>query len=246
MNDRPLIYLVLGAGGSGRREVVADLIEGGLDEGARALVLLSDEERAADCDARLGAPGRWHWAGDRIETPPLAGATHVFLIADGRRNPVDQVEAFQTWLSASGGELARIICVVHCGLVAQHKELCVWIDACVHFSDIVLLNRREGLANKWMSDFQARFASQFLPCLFEVVKAGRVKNPALILEPQTRRMSHVFDEELNWEITGTDEEEAEGDEEVEAKPEEDPYFQRLQGARRAKVIPNVADYLPKE
>ena len=246
MSEKPLVYLILGAAGSGRREVVADLIEGGLGAGGRALVLLSDGERAADSDARLGEPGRWHWAGDRIDSPELAGATHVFLLGDGRRNPVDQVEAFQAWLPASGGELGRILCVVHCGLVAQHKELRVWFDACVHFSDVVLLNRREGLANKWMSDFQAHYAAQFLPCLFELVKAGRVKNPALILEPQARRMSHVFDEELNWEITGPEESDAEGEEEIEAKPEEDPYLQRLAGGRRVKEIPDVAKYLPKE
>jgi hypothetical protein len=107
----------------------------------------------------------------------------------------------------------------------------------------VLLNRREGLANKWMSDFQARYASQFLPCLFELVKDRRVKNPALILEPQARRMSHVFDEELNWEVTGVAEDEAEGDEEVEAHAEVDPYFERRPGGRRVKEIPDVAKYL---
>jgi hypothetical protein len=247
MSDRPQVYLILGAAGSGRREVVADLVEGGLGAGDRALVLLSDAERAAESDARLGAPARWRWTGDRIESPDLTGFTHVFFLADGRRNPVDQVEAFQAWLPTSGGELARILCVVHCGLVAQHKELRVWVDACVHFSDVALLNRREGLANKWMSDFQAHFAAQFLPCLFEMVKAGRVKNPALILEPQARRMSHVFDEELDWEVIGPeDEDEAEGEEEVEVKPEEDPYLERLAGGRRVKEIPDVAKYLPKE
>jgi hypothetical protein len=246
MPEKPLVYLILGAAGSGRREVLADLIESGLGEGDRALVLLSDQERAADCDARLGTPVRWRWAGNRIETPDLAGATHVFLLVDGRRNPIDQIEAFQAWLPTTGGELARILCVVHCGLVAEHKELRVWVDACVHFADVVLLNRREGLANKWMSDFQAHFAAQFLPCLFELVKAGRVKNPALILEPQARRMSHVFDEELNWEVTGPDEADAEGEEEVEVKPEEDPYLARLGGGRRVKEIPDVAKYLPKK
>ena len=153
----------------------------------------------------------------------------MFFFTDGRRNPVDQVEAFQAWLAASGGELARILCVINCGLAAQHKELLAWFDACVHFADVVLLNRRDGVANKWMSDFQARYAAQFLPCLFELVKAGRVTNPALILEPQARRMSHVFDEELNWEVTGDGDEDADDEEEIEAHPEEDPYLQRRAG-----------------
>ena len=58
MSEKPLVYLILGAAGSGRREVVADLIEGGLGAGGRALVLLSDGERAAGSEARLGEPGR--------------------------------------------------------------------------------------------------------------------------------------------------------------------------------------------
>ena len=242
-SDKPLIYLILGAAGSGRREVVADLIAGGLGAGDRALVLLSAGEAAHEIDARLGAPQRWRWADGRIEAPPLEGATHVFLVTDGRRNPVDQIEAAQAWLPISGGELARIISVVHCGLAARHHALVTWYDACVHFSDVVLLNRREGVENKWLSDLQARYASQFLPCLFEFVKGGRVRNPAVVLEPQTRRMSHVFDEELNWEVSGTAEEDAEGDEEVEAHPEVDPYFERLAAGRRVKEIPDVVKYL---
>ena len=256
-SEKPLVYLILGAAGSGRREIVADLIEGGLAAGSAgqpfdlaqsrqsALALLPAGERAGEADARLGSLARWAWNDGRIESPDLAGATHVFLFTDGRRNPVDQVEAFQAWLAASGGELARILCVIHCGLVARHKELLAWYDACVHFADVVLLNRREGVPNKWMSDFQARYAAQFLPCLFELVKAGRVENPALILEPQARRMSHVFDEEPNWEVTSADgEEEDEADEEeITAQPEEDPYLQRRAGGRRVKEIPDVAKYL---
>jgi hypothetical protein len=256
-SEKPLVYLILGAAGSGRREIVADLIDGGLAAGSAgqpfdlaqsrqsALTLLPAGEQAGAADARLGSLARWAWNDGRIESPDLAGATHVFFFTDGRRNPVDQVEAFQAWLAASGGELARILCVIHCGLVARHKELLAWYDACVHFADVVLLNRREGVPNKWMSDFQGRYAAQFLPCLFELVKAGRVENPALILEPQARRMSHVFDEEPNWEVTsadGDEEDEADG-EEITAQPEEDPYLQRRAGGRRVKEIPDVAQYL---
>jgi hypothetical protein len=242
-SEKPLVYLILGAVGSGRREVVADLIEGGLAEGDRALALLSVDERASDFDARLGPLARWRWVEHRIEVPEPDSATHVFFFTDGRRNPVDQIEAFQAWLAASGGELARILCVINCGLAARHQELLAWFDACVHFADVVLLNRRDGLANKWMSDFQARYAAQFLPCLFELVKAGRVKNPALILEPQARRMSHVFDEELNWEVTGEGGEDADDEEQIEAHPEDDPYLQRRPGGRRVKEIPDLAKYL---
>jgi G3E family GTPase len=173
----------------------------------------------------------------------------VFFVTDGRANPVDQLEALKAWIEAQGAELARIVCVVDCQLAERHPALRAWFDACVHFADVVLLNRREGVANKWMSDFQARFKSQFMPCLFEMVKAGRVKNPGLVLDPQARRMSHVFDEEQDWIFTNAEgdeveeDEETEGDEEVEAKPEEDPYFERLNGGRRVKELPDIAAFL---
>ena len=241
-SEEPRVYLILGAAGSGRREIVADLIDGGLVAADRALALLSANEPSSVADARLGRLARWVWTDGCIGSPDLAGATHVFLFTDGRRNPVDQVEAFQRWLAASGGKLARILCFIHCGLVAKHKELLAWCDACVHFADVVLLTRRDGVPNKWMSDFQGRYAAQFLPCLFELVKAGRVENPALILEPEARRMSHLFDDEPNWEITGAGGEGVD-EEEIAAQPEEDPYLQRRAGGRRVKEIPDVEKFL---
>src|SRR5664280_3295929 len=91
-SEKPLIYLILGAAGSGRRAVVADLVAGGLGEGDRALVLLSAAEPAGESDARLGAARPWQWDDRRHESPAFDGATHVFWVADGRRNPVDQIE----------------------------------------------------------------------------------------------------------------------------------------------------------
>ena len=43
-----------------------------------------------------------------------------------------------------------------------------------------------------------------------------------------------------------EEEETEGDEEVEAKVAEDPYFARLNGGRRVKEIPDVKKFLSPE
>jgi hypothetical protein len=255
--DKPLVYLLLGAVGSGRREVVADLIEGGLAETDRAAVLLSSTEPASEADSRLGTVTRWTWANKQIAAELPAGATHVFFLTDGRANPVDQVEALKPWLEAAGAELARVICVANCRLAEQHPEMVAWYDACVHFSDIVLLNHRDGVANKWLSEFRRRYEDLFMPCLFEFVKAGRVKNPPLLIEPQARRMSLYFDEggslavlpdEIEYEITDEDgnpveADEKENDEDEDTGPEVDPYFALDAAGRRAKRIPDVAKFV---
>lgn len=243
---KPLVYLVLGAAGSGRREVLVDLIAGGLEPADQPLVLLSDHEAADPADKRLPNVQRWTWRDGAIVGPALGTASHVFLVTDGRRNPVDQVEAFKPWLEANGAELARVLVVVHCQLAEKNPALVAWYEACVHFADVVLLNHREGVPNKWLSDFQNRFKDQFYPCLIEFVKTGRVKNPPLVLDPRARRMSHYFDEEVDWVRAdgGDDEEEvAEGEEEVELTPEEDPYLERDAANRRRKIIPDIAKYL---
>lgn len=247
---KPLVYLILGAAGSGRREVLTDLIEGGLAEGDRAAVLLAESEPADAFDAKLPGLARWQWSeAETIEGELPREATHVFFVSDGRRNPVEQIEVFKAWLEAQGGELARVLCVVNCQLVEKNPPLLAWYEACVHFADVVLLNKRDGVANKWLSDFQAYFKKQFLPCLFDLVKGGRVKNPALVLVPEARRMSHFLDAEQDWIFTDAEgevideEEEAEGDEEIEATPEEDPYFVRDAAGRRVKKIPDIAKFL---
>jgi hypothetical protein len=253
--EKTLVYLILGATGSGRREVIADLIADGLAEGERPSILLSEEEAPDEFDAKLPLGARWQW-----DNPPAGavaaelprGAGPVFFVTDGRRNPVDQIEAFKTWLDLQGGQLARILCVVSCQLAARHPSLLAWYDACIHFSDVALLNRREGVENKWLSEFLGHFQKQHLPCLFETVRAGRVKNPALILEPQARRMSQVFDEDQDWIFTNAEgevvDELEEGDddeEEITATPVEDPYFARRLGGRRVKELPDIRAILAK-
>lgn len=247
--EKPLVYLILGAAGSGRRAVLADLLEDGLAPGDRPAVMLAASEAAAEMEAKLPALTRWTWTGEVIEGALPPEATHIFFLAEGRTNPVEQIEVFVAWLQAQGGQLGRVFTVVNCQLAAKEPALLAWYEACIHFSDIVLLNRREGVENKWMSDFQGHFKKQFVPALFEFVKDGHVKNPALVLDPQARRMSHVFDEEQDWVFTTTEgeiideDDESEGEQEVEAAPEEEPYFARDAAGRRVKRLPEIAKYL---
>ena len=231
--------------------MLLDLIDGGLDETDRAAVLLPVNEPAAPEDEKLPGVARWTWIDEGAISGTLpAGASHVFFVTDGRRNPVDQVEAFKPWLDAQGAELGRVICVVNTQLAEKNAPLLAWFEACVHFADVILLNRREGVENKFVSEFLGHFKKLYYPGHFELVKDGRVKNPALILEPVARRMTHVFDEEQDWVFTNSageeideQEETEDGDDEIEAKPEEDPYFVRRNGGRRVKEIPDIAKFL---
>lgn len=253
--NKPLVYLILGAAGSGRREVLSDLIEGGLDESDHPAVMLPAGEGTAVPDAAADAAklpllSTWSWEDGAIAGVLPPDATHIFFVTDGTRNPVDQIEVFKPWLEAQGGEIGRVICVINSQLAERNPPLLAWFEACVHFADVVLLNKREGIENKWMSDFLSHFKKQYYPCVFEVVKDGRVKNPPLVLEPQARRMSHVFDEEQDWVFTNAEgeeideqEETEDGDEEIQAKPEEDPYFVRRNGGRRVKELPDIAKFL---
>jgi len=141
--------------------------------------------------------------------------------------------------------LARILTVVNCQLAELHPPLLAWYDACVHFSDVLLLNRREGVANKWISDFQARYKDQFFPCVVELVRGGKVRNPVLILEPLPLRVSHAFENEADWvAIDGSDAEGGdESEDEVELEQAEDPYFARFDSGRRLKEIPRIDKFI---
>ncbi|MFZ9746721.1 MAG: hypothetical protein ACO3G4_08835 [Opitutaceae bacterium] len=247
---KPLVYLFLGVPGSGRREILADLLTDGLAAEDTPAVLLPAEEPETAADAGLPRPARWRWDEGTIaaECPP--GTSHLFILAAGRRNPVDQLEAFKAWFALHRLELTRVICVLHGQLAARQPALLPWYDACVHFADVVLLHRREGLENKWLSGFLRHFEEQRLPCILELVKAGRVRNPALILEPQARRVSQAFDPEPEWIFTNAEgeevdpeEEPVDDDEELTATPAEDPYFERRNGGRRVREIPDVAAIL---
>lgn len=247
--EKPLVYLILGAAGSGRRQILVDLIEAGLGDKDTAAVMLAEGEAPSTFDAKLPAIARWAWTDEMIVGELPADVSHIFFVTEGRANPVEQIEVFKTWVDAQGGEVARVLCVVNCQLAEKNPPLLAWYEACVHFSDVVLLTRREGVANKWLSGFLGHFEKQFYPCLFELVKGGKVKNPPLVLDPLARRLSHVFDAEQDWIFTDADgeeideDEETEGDEEVEATPEEDPYFARDAAGRRAKRIPDIAKFL---
>lgn len=255
MDSVPSIYFVLGTPHSGRRAVLADLIENGIETGNRTLVLLEESEVADAGDAKLALLKsteirRWKWNGSELPGVSLEGVDTVFFVASSTGDPVTQLEALKPWLVHHHVELSRIFCVIDCQLAEKTPPLLPWYDACVHFSDVVFLSRREGVANKWLSDFLRRYADEFVPSLFLQLKKTGIANPALVLEPQPRRVSQYFDEGevalppgIEIEETGDEPDSDDEDDDSELiQPE--PYFERERSGRRVKELPNIANYLP--
>ena len=171
----------------------------------------------------------------------------VFFLADSHASPIDQLEALKPWLLQQGAELARVFCMVDCQLAEKHPVLKQWFAACIHFADVVFLTRREGVANKWLSDFIGLFKGEYFPCHFIQVKTkGDLANPALLLDPTPRRVTQYFDEgETSYEIEGleTDDEVDEADEEDENLLPEEPYFKRDRSGRREKELPDIRTFI---
>jgi hypothetical protein len=244
------VYFILGTPGSGRRAIVRDLIENGLAAEEQAVVLLADSEATDPQDAKLAALAnaevrRWTWTAPEIPTMELPAAATVFLLADPLASPIDQLEALKPWLVNQGRELARIFCVVDCQLAEKNPVLRQWFDAIIHFADVVFLTRREGLANKWLSDFIKHFKDQRFPCHFVQVKTkGDLPTPLVWLDPTARRVSQYFDEGETYEIEGLETDDEEDDEEDTGLLPPEPYFIRQTSGRRDKELPDVRDFLP--
>lgn len=248
----PTVYFILGTPGSGRRAIVRDLIENGLTTDEPAVVLLAEGEAAGPQDDKLAALSnaevrRWSWTGPEMPAMELPASATVFWLADAQVSQIDQLEALKPWLESHGRELARVFAVVDCQLAEKNPVLRQWFDAVIHFADVVFLTRREGLANKWLSDFIRHFKDQRFPCHFVQVKTkGDLPTPLVWLDPTARRVSQYFDEGESYEIEGleTDDEEDE-DEDTGLLPPE-PYFIRQTSGRRDKELPDIRDFLPKK
>ncbi len=250
------VYLVLGLPGSGRHEIVANLIEGGLPDSPAISVYQARGDAAPASDGvspSLPVQSKvtivpFSFAKDHFiispESEPTKEPDAVFFFANGRTSVIDQLEAFPPWLTAKGWELARILLVVDCTLAAAQPKVVEWYEVCVHFADCVLLNRRNALTQTWAQQFQKKFFAARYPCLFLFVKQGRVDNPMLVLYPEARRMTLIFDDIDPVDQLDLDEENLpEEPFNLENKP--DPYFERLPSGHRCKVVPDVTEFLPK-
>lgn len=197
----PDVYVILGTVDSGRREVLHYLIQHGIAEDAHVVVYYSQLESESPYLEKIRARANtkvqpWLFANGRISTvvSDTMNVSAIFFVTDGFLNPVDQLEALKGWFDSRNLPITRIITVVNCKLAQQYTPVVEWYNACIHFSDYILLNRREGVPNKWMDDYLERYKKECYPCIFELVKKeGKVDNAMAVLDSEVRRMSTVFD-----------------------------------------------------
>ena len=242
-------YLIIGTPGSGRREVLFNLISEGMEETESCDVFIAATEPDSPYDEQLAALTNVDLIGwdstDANQAPSPGENSTVFFLLDTSRDFRDQLEGFKGWLEAYRLELSRVMVVVDCQLAEAQPALAPWFEAAIHFADAVLLNRRENVSNKWIRNFQLDFEKRHFPCLFAMVKKGKLDQPLTLLDTEPRRISHLFDEadiieDMNW-----DEEEL-PDEPVDLAPQSDPYLVRLPSGQYEISLPLVSDYLPKE
>lgn len=242
MPESPRVYILFGIPGSERRATLCDLIENGLEKGTPALYFKPAGEPGDPSDAEISAlenlqTVEWELQGNKVQHARIeAPAEAVFFLIPGTADPADAADAIKSWSDNNACQIARCLTHIHCDFLQANPAALPWFEACIHFSDFVLLARRENTAPKWIKDFQDQFHKAHTPCRFELIKKGRPPNPREILEPEARRLSLFFDELIPIEE----------DEFEDALPEDrkpDKYIERLESGRRACPIPDIRKWL---
>lgn len=241
-------YIFLGTPKCGRRAILADLIRDGLD--GETTVYIAEAERDTGTEKVFeNVPAMeirsWKFSDDGNDIDlgaPHATGDNVIFLTDGADDPIDQIEAFAALAKRLGWHVARVITIVDCAFASAVPESAEWFEACIHFSDTILLTNRENISNKWISDFKAPYTKQFFPCTFEFVKKNRVENPARVLSDNPRRITMIFDERDPIDEMEFDEENL-PEEPFDLVSAPDPYLETTDSGARKIVVPFIGDLL---
>lgn len=181
----------------------------------------------------------------------------ALIVWDYRDDVINFMEALTVYLPQSDFELGSISTLVDCQRTQEHSVLRKWLEACIHFSDTVILGNRSDVSNSWLKEFEEHYQKKCFPCHFVLQKKDKLSNPALLFDLQARRMSLVFDElaeavNHDWRSQvpdgamifdegedgeiGVDEDEDDDDE-----IEEDPYFVTHVNGKRQLYVPQITE-----
>ncbi len=98
-----------------------------------------------------------------------------------------------------------------------------WIDAAAHFSDALSVTNRKNQNGKSVGDLFKRYEDMRYPMETYVISSTKRGKIANLLNPTTRRISHIFDSSELLESEDT--------------PLSDPYLAKMANGKRQKSIP---------
>lgn len=129
---------------------------------------------------------QWAWNTDDEET--------AFLVVDPRWSPLSQMEKIAGDLKECLIEPTKVVTCVDMQRTEEIQHVRQWYDACIYYSDVVLLGNRSEVSKAFVSDFQRAYERKCYPCSFLLLKGpGKPDRPDEILRPDTRRLSQLFD-----------------------------------------------------
>lgn len=118
----------------------------------------------------------------------------LFLFIDPRQSLLEEVHSLAERLHEIEIEPTRILTLVDTHQAADSTTLRTWLDAAIHYSDVVLLGNRAQTAKSFVRDYELGYRKRCFPCLFQLLKGkGRPANTTTLLEPDVRRVSQLFD-----------------------------------------------------
>lgn len=229
---KPKLYFILGTRHSGREALVRDFISEAFTPTEPILVLLP-QSLATNAASGFEHPPTtvqvqcWDFHQQPLSPKYYAFASYhaVFLLTDGTHNPIDQLELLAEWAATYKLEVSRILTVVDCKCFLANPSYFDWIAACIHFSDVVLLNRIEAFSHSALEGFIARFTSNHYPCHFYKLTPKQPINTAEVLYPEARRLSLAFEP-----VDDSDDQAL-----------ADPYFERNYLGARVKKLPVIIE-----
>lgn len=214
-------------------------VAGEAPEGSRPCAILPEGTDAGSLAA----------CGIRLVNLPLTSldpeaASHVFVVLDPRESPVPQLELLADELRAVDREPVKVVTCVDCSAAEASPQLRSYLDACIYYSDTVLLGNRSGASKSFVRQFEKGYQQRCYPARFQLLKdPGQPQNPLEILLPGTLRLSQLFDREpLASPDSPAGPIEASCDLDFE-EAEEDPYRPSAESGKSALQVPDVGPWI---
>ncbi len=116
------------------------------------------------------------------------------ILVDPRCPLIPQLEKLAGNLRNCLIEPVKILTCVDCWQSEKSGKLRNWLDACIYYSDIVLLGNRSNASKPFIRDYQKGYERMCYPCLFMLLKGpGKPADVDEVLTPGTRRLSQMFE-----------------------------------------------------